>query len=92
MAGWHHRCNEHELGQTPGDGEGQGGLACCSPWCHKELGTTGQLNNNNSMYICILIHIYMHNKILRDNKHVSDKSMMDKIGVKIAIEISQNEA
>jgi len=34
----------------------------------------------------------MHNKILRDNKHVSDKSMMDKIGIKIAIEISQNEA
>ena len=31
MAGWHHRCNEHELGQTPGDGEEQGGLACCSP-------------------------------------------------------------
>ena len=27
MAGRHHRCNEHELGQTPGDGEGQGGLA-----------------------------------------------------------------
>ena len=32
MAGWHHRCNEHELGQTPRDGKGQGGLACCSPW------------------------------------------------------------
>ena len=31
MAGCHHRCNEHELGQTPWDGEGQGGLACCSP-------------------------------------------------------------
>ena len=30
MAGWHHQCNEHELGQTLGDGEGQGGLACCS--------------------------------------------------------------
>ena len=27
MAGWHHRCNGHELGQTSGDGEGQGGLA-----------------------------------------------------------------
>ena len=26
MAGWHHRCNGHELGQTPEDGEGQGGL------------------------------------------------------------------
>ena len=32
MAGWHHRCNGHELGQTLGDAEGQGGLACCSPW------------------------------------------------------------
>ena len=31
MAGQHHRCNGHKLGQTPGDGEGQGGLACCSP-------------------------------------------------------------
>ena len=28
----HHQCNEHELGQTPGDGEGQGGLVCHSPW------------------------------------------------------------
>ena len=37
MAGWHHRCNEHELGQTLGDGEGKGGLAYCSPWGHKEL-------------------------------------------------------
>ena len=36
MAGWHHRFNGHELGQTPGDHEGQGGLACCSPWGHKE--------------------------------------------------------
>ena len=36
MVGWHHQRNEHELGQTPGDGEGQGGLACCSPWSHKE--------------------------------------------------------
>ena len=32
MARWDHRCNEHELGQTLGDGKGQGGLACCSPW------------------------------------------------------------
>ena len=40
MAGWHHECNEHELGQTLGDGEGQRGLACCSPWGHKELDMT----------------------------------------------------
>ena len=30
--GWHHWCNGHELGQTSGDSEGQGSLACCSPW------------------------------------------------------------
>ena len=36
----------HELEQTPGDGEGQGGLACCSPWGLKESDTTEQLNNN----------------------------------------------
>ena len=47
MAGWHHQCNRHELGQTLGNGEGQGGLACCSPWGHKELDTTGRLNNKN---------------------------------------------
>ena len=47
MAGWHHQCNGHELGQTLGDGEGQGGLACCSPWGHKELDTTGQLNKSS---------------------------------------------
>ena len=41
MAGWHHRCNRHELGQTSGDGEGQRGLACCSPWDHKESDLTG---------------------------------------------------
>ena len=45
MAGWHHRCNEHELGQALEDGEGQGGLACCNSWGRKEAVATGQLNN-----------------------------------------------
>ena len=40
MVGWHHQLNEHEFEQTPGDGEGQGSLACCSPWGHKELDLT----------------------------------------------------
>ena len=42
--GWHYRLNGHEFEQTPGDGEGQGGLVCCSPWGCKELDTTEQLN------------------------------------------------
>ena len=36
-----------ESGQTPGDGEEQGSLACCSPWRHKESDMTEQLDNNN---------------------------------------------
>ena len=35
VVGWHHRLNGHELEKTPGDGEGQGSLSCCSPWGHK---------------------------------------------------------
>ena len=45
MVGWHHQFNGHELGQTLGDGKGQEGLACCSPWSHKESDTTWWLNN-----------------------------------------------
>ena len=40
MIGLHHRFNGHELGQTLGDREGQGGLACCSQWGCKESDTT----------------------------------------------------
>ena len=42
---WHHQLNGHEFEQSPGDSEGQGSLACCSPWGCKESDTTEQLNN-----------------------------------------------
>ena len=44
MVGWYHRLNGHEFEQTPWVGDGQGSLACCSPWYHKELGAAEQLN------------------------------------------------
>ena len=37
MVRWHHRLSEHEFEKTSENGEGQGGLACCSPWGGKEL-------------------------------------------------------
>ena len=40
MVAWHHRINGHEFEQTLGDSEGQGSLACCSPWGHKESDMT----------------------------------------------------
>ena len=45
MIGWYHWLNGHEFEHTLGDGEGQGSLACCSPWGCKELDMTLQLNN-----------------------------------------------
>ena len=44
MAEWHHRLNGHEFEQALGVGDGQGSLACCSPWGHKELEMTERLN------------------------------------------------
>ena len=44
MVGWHHQLNGHEFEQAPGVGDGQGGLAYCSPWGHKESDTTEGLN------------------------------------------------
>ena len=53
--GWHHRFKGHEFERTLGDGEGQGSLACCSPWWgRKEWDTTEQLNNK------ILKNMYVH--------------------------------
>ena len=44
MAGWYHQLNGHGFGWTPGVGDGQGGLACCSPWGCKESDRTEWLN------------------------------------------------
>ena len=38
-----------EFEQAPGDGEGEGSLVCCIPWCLKESDTTEQLNNNKEL-------------------------------------------
>ena len=44
MAGWHHQLDGRESEWTPGVGDGQGGLACCDSWGHKESDMTEQLN------------------------------------------------
>ena len=38
MVGWHHQLNGHGFGQTPGVGDGQGGLVCCGSWGRKRVG------------------------------------------------------
>ena len=44
MVGWHHRLNGHEFEQALAAHDGQGSLACCSAWSHKESDTTERLN------------------------------------------------
>ena len=43
MVGWHHQLNAYESESTPGVGDGQGSLVCCSPWGHKKS-DTAELN------------------------------------------------
>ena len=47
LVGWHHQFGGHGFGQALGGGNGQGGLACCSPWGCKESDTTERLNNSH---------------------------------------------
>ena len=49
-----YQLNGHEFEQTQGDGEGQGSLACYSPWGCKESDTTQQVNNNVSIGVRVL--------------------------------------
>ena len=44
MFAWHHHLVGHEFEQAVGAGDGQGSLACCSPWGRKELDTAERLN------------------------------------------------
>ena len=44
MAGWHHKLDGREFEQTPGVGDGLGGLVCCDSWGRKESDMTERLN------------------------------------------------
>ena len=60
MIGWHHQLNGYEFEQTLEDVEGQGGLACCGPWGHKESDTTEQLNNKLPSLIVSAFSVVMY--------------------------------
>ena len=44
MVGWHHQLDRHEFEQALGVGDGQGSMACCSPWGHRESDMPELLN------------------------------------------------
>ena len=53
MVEWYHRLNGHEFEQTLGDGDGQGGLECCSPRGRKQSARNERLNNNKLLHVLI---------------------------------------
>ena len=57
VAGWHHRLDGHKFPQAHSDDKGQGSLACCSPWDHRELDTTQGLNNNNMNRAAVMAEV-----------------------------------
>ena len=66
MIGWHHQHNGHEFGWTLGVGDGQGSLACCSSWGHKESDMTEWLNwTGIYTYIYIWLNHLFYYRILR---------------------------
>ena len=59
MVGWHHRLNGHEFEWTLGAGDGQGGLACCDSWYHKESHTTVTELNLTVLISCVLEKVFL---------------------------------
>ena len=53
MVGWRHRLNGCEFEQALGNSEGQGGLACCSPWGHRESDTTQRVNKSSATMVLL---------------------------------------
>ena len=65
MAEWHHRLDGHEFEWTWGVGDGQGGLACCNSWGHKESDTTERLNWTELMRNNVLAMFTGHKNIFQ---------------------------
>ena len=72
MVGWHHQLNGHEFEQALGVGDGQGSLACWSPWGRKELGHNSETELNgilSSFIVTLLSHSVPHNTTITDSFH-----------------------
>ena len=76
MVGWHHQLDGHEFEWTPGVGDGQRGLACCSPWGHKESDTTERLN---WLTDCHRLHCVKWNKPDTERKLLHDVAYEQKL-------------
>ena len=83
MVGWHHQLNGHEYEQALGDGEGQGSLACCSPWGRKESDTAEQLTNcmspNSVCSIWLFLNCILHSNLVNISCKVTVKHFLSSV-------------
>ena len=76
MVGWYHRLNGHGFGWTPGAGDGQGSLACCGLWVHKELDMTEQLNRTEDNMRKSTVNIHTNQNIVTQSKIFNFKQQL----------------
>ena len=77
MVGQHHRLNGHEFEQIPGNSEGQGILACCSPSGHKESDMTEWLNTATLIFIMLIVAVILISILLSPQNAYSQSYSMD---------------
>ena len=68
MVEWHHRLNGHKFEQAVGVGDGQGSLACCSPWGRKESDMTERMNDNKTFSFMRTLHTVCVNLHFSDTR------------------------
>ena len=84
MVGWHHQFNGHECAQAPGVDNGQGSLVCCSPWGHKESGTT----ENTPTHITWIYHsLFMHSSTQGYLDCFQVLSILSKAAINICVQV-----
>ena len=82
MVGWHHRLDGHEFEWAPGVGDGQGSLACCSPWGRKKSDMTEWLNWLTELIVSLmetswlLDHIFISQWVVSEPKSINWKSSL----------------
>ena len=84
MVGWHHQLDEHEFDQRPPVSDGQGRLACCSPWGRKESDTTEWLNwliySSQPDFTCYLSY-YLMIKVKEESEKADLKLNIQKTNI-----------
>ena len=78
MSGWHHWLDGGESEWTLGAGDGQGGLACCDSWGHKESDTTEWLNGTEDSIVCMYYSFLIHSSA---DGHLSCFHVLDIINI-----------